>query len=224
MKASVTVAAGLALATTSLASGQVVFDQIGADDGSNLLGALIPANQYFEPAFSAYNIAAIDDFTLGSAVTITSVEAVIGGFGGYQGLALITGYQVNIYSSSAAAGVSLVGDVFSQDFVLYSSTFSYPLALQDNVQFDVSIALAAGTYFVAVIPSNEFGVNGQTGIIDTNLLDGVAGAFQANPNGGFGFGALQGVNANLGYRLSIPAPGALAVFAVGLIGFRRRRR
>ena len=162
MKSSVYAAAGFALATTGLASGQsFVIDQIGRDDGSTLIGPGSPANQYFEPAYSQYDIAALDDFTIGGGLTITSVEAVIGGFNGYVDTDSITGYQVNIYSSPAAAGMNLVGDVFSQDFDTPTSSFVYPVMFgsgtSTNSQFDVNMELAAGTYWVSVIPTNVFG-------------------------------------------------------------------
>ncbi len=210
MKASVYAAAGFALATTGLASGQqhlfthidgtaagggaggggFVIDQIGDDLGTSLTGG-IRAAQYFTAANSAFNIAALDDFTLGDGLTVTSIEAVLSGFAGYTDKSLITAYQVNIYSSPGAAALDLVGDVFSMDFVTPTSQFDYPVVIGDgtttNVQFDVSMELAGGTYWVSVIPSNSFGDNGQTGIAGSSLQSGFSGAFQANPNGGFGF-------------------------------------
>ena len=66
-------------------------------------------------------------------------------------------------------------------------------------KFDVSISLPAGDYWFAVIPWNEFTVNGQTGIAASTLGDG--SAYQANPDGGFGFGPTQATTEDAAYRL-----------------------
>jgi len=55
-----------------------------------------------------------------------------------------------------------------------------------------------------VIPWNEFGINGQTGISDYaggGVGDGVF--WQANPNEGFGFGPWQQGAGDSAYRLTV---------------------
>ena len=94
------------LATTTLAHGQ--FDQIGALDGSDLIGGAV-ASQIFEVAFSIYDVAAIDNFTVpDGGMSITEFAAMLSGFGGYQGTHLITGYNIGIYSSPIAASTSML--------------------------------------------------------------------------------------------------------------------
>jgi hypothetical protein len=174
------------------------FDQIGADDGSDLEGN-ITAAQYFEPDFAIYDIATLDDFTLDSSGTVTSIEAVLNGWNGYAGPAGVTSYQVNVYSSPTAASGDLVGDVYSIDIA--AANFPTWSGTGDLIQFDISAALGAGTYYFAIIPTNEFGINGQTGIAQSALGD--YASWQANPAGGFGQGTLWDVAGNAAYRLTV---------------------
>ncbi|MCH2147571.1 MAG: hypothetical protein MK073_07130, partial [Phycisphaerales bacterium] len=68
------------------------------------------------------------------------------------------------------------------------------------VSFPVVVELPAGEYWFAVIPWNEFGTNGQTGIAGSNLGDGEF--YQANPGGGFEWDApTQAGAGNAAYRL-----------------------
>ena len=175
------------------------FDQIGADDGSDLSGN-ITACQYFEAAYEQYDIATLDDFVFDDAGTVVSIEAVLNGWNGYVDEGPVTSYQVNVYSSPEAAAVNLVGDVFSADFPAAVLPPDWTGA-GTLIHFDMSMDLAMGTYYFAVIPSNEFATNGQTGINGSNLGDGAC--WQANPNDGFGFGGLQSVSGNAAYRLEV---------------------
>ncbi|MDP6601995.1 MAG: hypothetical protein QGH76_06835, partial [Phycisphaerales bacterium] len=99
-----------------------------------------------------------------------------------------------------AASSDLVGDVYSIDIV----TANFPTwsgATGELIQFDISAALGAGTYYFAIIPVNEFGTNGQTGIVQSALGD--YASWQANPAGGFGQGTLWDVAGNAAYRLTV---------------------
>lgn len=118
---------------------------------------------------------------------------------GYVGLDGVTNFTISVYSSPEAAGADLVGDVYSIDIV----EATLPEWSGDGVlvSFEINLVLPAGTYYFAVIPWNEFGTNGQTGIAGSTLGDGLF--YQANPNGGFGFGAWQESAGNAGYRLGI---------------------
>ena len=174
------------------------YDQIGASDGSSLDGN-ITASQIFEAANTAYDVATIDDFTFDAQTTVTSIETVISGWNGYVGLDGVTNFTINVYSSPEAAGADLVGDVYSIDIV--EATLLEWSGDGDLVSFEINLVLPAGTYYFAVVPWNEFGTNGQTGIAGSTLGDGLF--YQANPNGGFGFGAWQESAGNAGYRLGI---------------------
>ena len=174
------------------------YDQVGSSDGGNLDGN-ITASQIFEDANAAYNIATLDNFTFDEQATITSIEAVIDGWNGFSDISSITNYTISVYSSPDAAGADLVGDVYSVDIV--SPVLPEWTGDGTLVMFDINIVLPAGTYYFAVIPWNDYGTNGQTGIAGSTLGDGTC--YQANPNGGFGFGTWQEADGNAGYRLSM---------------------
>jgi hypothetical protein len=175
------------------------YDQIGMPDGSMIVAAETTASQIFEVANEAYNIATLDNFTFDSQTTITSIETVIDGWNGYGGLDAVTNYTISIYSSVDAAGADLVGDVYSVDIV--TPDFPNWTGPGSLVKFDMSVALPAGEYYFAVIPWNNYGENGQTGIKGSTNGDG--SYYQANPNGGFGFGAWQQGNGNSAYRVNV---------------------
>ena len=177
------------------------YDQIGAANGSDV-GGNTTASQLFDDANVAYNIATLDNFTFDATSHVSAIEAVISGWNGYVGIDPITNYTISIYSSPAAAGADLVGDVYSIDIV----TPNLPAWTGggDLVSFDIDVTLPAGEYYFAVIPWNDFGVNGQTGIADyTGGLTGDGVYWQANPNGGFGFGPFQEGVGDSAYRLSV---------------------
>jgi hypothetical protein len=206
-------------------------DQIGAADGSDVAGQNTYASQYFEAGYEVYHVAAMDDFVMPYDGYVTSVEAVISGWNGYAGLNGVVDYSILFFNSPQEAGAGPTLLAASVAAVLDVQYDSVQLAftgtsLQDLVQFNTNVALSAGTYWVAVLPENPFGTNGQTGAMGSVLGD--LNAYQANPAGGFGFpNGYQMIDPpmNLAYRLygtEIPAPGALAL--LGLAGLARRRR
>jgi hypothetical protein len=176
------------------------YDQIGGEDGSDI-GTNITASQIFEAAYEAYNIATLDNFSFDASSHVTSIEAVISGWNGFVDISPVTSYTISVYSSPDAAGASLVGDVYSIDVV----TPNIPSwgGAGELVQFDIDVTLAAGEYYFAVIPWNDFGVNGQTGITDFVGTGGDGQYWQANPNGGFGFGPWQLGGGDAAYRLMV---------------------
>ena len=187
------------LGASSTSLGQVVLmDQIGADDGSSIDSSNVAASQIFEAAYSIYDIAAIDDFNANTAQHVTSVSMVLGGWNGYVGLDGIQGLSANLYLSPEEAAVSLIGyanaDVMGTPAGDPNWTGPHEL-----VHVDVVLFCNPGTAYVALIPINEFGTNGQTGCGASTLGDG--NAWQANPGNGFGFGGLQSISNNLAYRV-----------------------
>jgi len=174
------------------------YDQIGSSDGALIVDAETSASQIFEVANEAFNIATLDNFIFESQTTITSIETVIDGWNGYITLDAITNYTISIYSSVDAAGADLVGDVYSVDII--EPILPEWSGVGTLVEFNVNVDLPAGEYYFAIIPWNNYGENGQTGIKGSTLGDGTF--YQANPNGGFGFGAWQQGTGNAAYRVN----------------------
>jgi hypothetical protein len=174
---------GMATMVSTAAAGTSMLDQIGASDGSDVDTSNILASQYFEAAFSVYDIAAIDDFDNTDGLAATSVAACIAGWNGYTSIDAVLGVEGNFYLAIEDAAANLDG----------YATASGPVVLDPNwtgqangevVVLDSYWALAGGVNLVTLIPVNEFGTNGQTGITASFLGDGAA--WQANPGGGFG--------------------------------------
>ncbi|MDP7008316.1 MAG: hypothetical protein QGI78_01960, partial [Phycisphaerales bacterium] len=189
------------LGLSGTAFGNVLMDQIGLDDGSSIDTSNATASQNFESAYDGYDIATLDNFT-GAGESVVSVEAVITGWNGYGSLGGITGYTVNLHSSTGAAAADLTGDIDSQwidpaDAVV-SATWGGVGG--DLVLFNVAMTAAVGDNYVSVVPDNEFGTNGQTAIAMSTLGDGEY--YQANPGGGFGMpGNEQAGAGNSAYRV-----------------------
>ncbi len=226
--------AGAAFAVPAQAD--VLFDQISAD--------YTDANTYvwdsaqFDSADSAYDINLLDDFTLGANYNLTSIDAAVSGYDGFSSMAGITGYRVEIYSSTAAAANSLTGDIasvtLSANDVNITSPFSMTWSANGLVHIPVDISLAAGTYYLGVMTINDFNTNGESGILVDTTKSG--NALQANPNGGFGMdGNLHATYpaAQASYRINgdlaasptpEPATWGMMLLSFGTVGAAVRRR
>ncbi len=213
-----------------IASADVIMNQIGSMDGANTAGQNVSASQDFD-VYGAYDVVAIDDFTIGSAMNLTSASMVLSGWNGFSDPMNITGYTVSIFSSVEAAGNSIYGDIASIYLINgVDPGISYsPMWGGDGswlVSFDMSgVSLSAGSYWIGVTPLNSYADgNGQTGVVASDIGDN-SGA-QANPTGAFGF-ITQATGANYAYSLEgtgVPAPGALVLLGLAGIASRRRRR
>ena len=216
--------ATLCASVVATASADVIFDNIGNMDGSDMVTGNMAASQQFESGFAVYDIAAIDDFSFAGG-TLDSVSFILGGWNGYAGWGGVEGYTVNVYSSIAAAGNSLLGDVLSMTFgsADYNGFWGGDL---DYMSIDLGgVALGAGDYFISVVPINQYGINGQTGIGMSTI--GGDNGYQANPGGGFGFGSTNPTGANYAYSLDgsvIPGPAAFCLLGIAGATIRRRRR
>ncbi len=179
--------------------GSVLMDQIGDNDGSSM-GTNLSANQLFEEAYAAYDVAALDDFDNSAGMNASRISIVMGGWNGYAGLDGVTGLSGNFYESPEAAAVSLVGytSVEVLGTPVGDADWAGP-AGTSLVHMDADFAVNAGPAYVAIIPINEFGTNGQTGASDSILGDG--SGWQANPGDGFGFGGLQATTASIALRV-----------------------
>jgi hypothetical protein len=211
--------------TAATANADVIFDNIGAMDGSNMAGE-IHASQQFEAMFAQYDIAAVDDFTLAEDTHLDSVSFILGGYNGYVDTDAVVGYTFNVYSSIAAASNSLLGDVISLTYFGVGPNGNWNGGYSDHVTLELGgVALGAGDYFLSVVPINEFGINGVTGIL--TALTGGDNGYQANPSEGWGFGSLYMTGANYAYSLegsAIPGPAAFCLLGIAGATIRRRRR
>ena len=206
-----------------IASADVIMNQIGSMDGANTATGSVSASQDFDE-YGAYDVIAIDDFTIGSAMNLTSASMVLGGWNGYAGSAGVMGYTVSIFSSTDAAGVSIFGDVME----LYFDTADVSAFWSgggEHISFDLGgFSLAAGTYWMGITPFNSYPDNGQTGAYQSDIGD--SSGWQGNPTGAFGF-ITQATGVNYAYSLEgsgVPAPGALVLLGLAGLASRRRRK
>jgi hypothetical protein len=240
MKWTVSFAAILLSSALQSASADFLMSQIGPNS-STTDGQGGPASQRFEAGFTAFNIVAIDDFTLTQRASLTSLSAVLSGFNGFTtaNYANVQNWQVSIYSSPAAAGSSgtnLTGDVANLTFSPGAITLTPFGTNNAGALFtaDLSssgVSLAPGTYWIGLTPRVDFGGNGQVAI-ENSIFAGFpsnANSMQANPGGGFGFGPLNAVNSNLAYDLQgtltpVPPTFLVGMVAVPVLALVRKRK
>ena len=70
-------------AAASVGNAEVLLDQIGPDDGTNIDLSNILANQIFEAAYAQYSISVSDEFDNPDGSPLMSVEYIMGGWNGY---------------------------------------------------------------------------------------------------------------------------------------------
>ncbi|MEE2908234.1 MAG: hypothetical protein VX527_10450 [Planctomycetota bacterium] len=178
-------------------------DQIGLDDGSSIDTTNILANQYFEASFSAYDVAIIDDFDNSNGLSGSSMSMVVGGWNGYTGAAGISALQANSYLTQDSGSGSLEGDVGYEDQAgtpdIDPNFNALPGFELIGMSFSAPMPYNTGTGYCSMIPTNEFGSNGQTGCAISTIGNGQS--WQCNPNGGFGFGTIQEQPYNAAYRI-----------------------
>jgi len=175
-------------------------DQIGPLDGSSLQEA-VTSNQYFEESLQAFDVGVLENFTIEKEETLASFEIVIDGWNGFESPTLITMVEVNIYSESGVAEVSLTGDIASQVVPaskIFISTEWYGSGYLISVPVDIQ--LSSGSYWFSVIPTSAYESNGQIGVVATTIGDGIPG-MQANPNEGLGFGKIRKLGYESAYRI-----------------------
>ncbi len=193
-----TTAIGL-LGLTAAATGGVLMDQVGSMDGADVNTANMLATQFFEAAYSVYDIAALDDFDNSSGGGAGTVSCIIGGWNGYVSIDGIQSVHVNFYMAPEDAATNLVGYA-TGEFSVETDPAWTGTGFGDLLNAAGFFAIGGGTQYVALIPVNEFAVNGQTGAVCTFIGDD--NSWQANPGGGFGMpGNMQTQAFNLGIRV-----------------------
>ncbi len=165
------------------ASAEILLDQIGSLKGEGV-GEQTVGSQYFEPKYAAYDIAVLDNFTVDAPVNIHTVEVVIDGWNGWSGPD-VSAFSINVYSDPQLAAFSLVGDVATAFVEIADATVDPDwFGNGDLIVLPVSLDVETGPLWISVIPENSFVNNGQSGIKDSLIGDGVLG-WQANPGGAF---------------------------------------
>lgn len=234
------------ISVVAVSQAALVMDQIGSAPSN-----LDPANNFvfnsqrYQASATQNNIASLDNFTLASSTNLTSAEGVFVFFHtGNSSFNSVTNWSVEIYSSVAAAGGNLTGDIYHLDVTSPSITQNYFTPLlngqptnQGNglVNIPINVTLGAGTYYVAMIASLDSSVD-QIGVSKSVYAAGFPNgldAQQANPANGFGLGTTfqamddNGQGINLAYRLNgtvVPEPASMAALATGALVLLRRRR
>jgi len=181
-------AVGVALAggvAGQAAAQQVILDQIGAEDGSDLPFEAFVSQDFTAPENEDFDVAAVDDFVLGNPTTLSQVQAAIFGdpVTGFNDFDSIESYTIAVYDSPETAATDLSDTIVSVSFDEPDELKTTVFAGVRIASFNVDITLAPGTYWIAVIPSNSFEDNGQTFVMGSELGD--PNAQLANPGGGF---------------------------------------
>ena len=216
------------VAASSQAQATVLMDQIGPD-GSGTNGQSVVHSQILEPANASFSDAAVDNFSLASPMRLTHLDAAMRAFGSGGSLAsftAVTGWDVAIYTSATVPTTTLTGDVanitLAPGAVTVATGFnSNPLSAL--VSMDLAIDLAAGSYWLALLPRLPL-ASGQLGVFLSTFAGtpGDNNGILANPGGGGGFAnnRLQ-LSQDLAYRLvatTVPEPASAALLALGLMG------
>lgn len=210
-------------ATANIAVGDVLFDQVGASDGSSMAYDTWGSMHFLPSPSYDLDIAAVDGFSLDASSTVTSIEFVLDGWYNFEGPEGVVGFDLNIYSGLDRAMNDLTGDLLS--------TRPESIVVEDwdgpgwLIRLEVDLKLDAGDYFMSVMMDNPYPANGWAGVATSTLGDNRA--WQISPGGNYIFSPGIEANGNLAYRISgvsVPAPGAVPLLLAASLATRRRAR
>lgn len=178
-----------------------IIDQIGPDSGSHI-GTDVWTSQRYESAYSMYDAAYIDDFSIPQDSVLTSLDFVVGGWNGFSGPSGIRSVAVEVYSGNEVAcnQFDLTGDLahVESTTVDWSSSWQGRGSL-GTMRVDPPVRLVPGTTYLAVVAENWFSENGQCGIHTSFIGDDQS--WIVHP--GFGSGCLTPKSDNAAYRLDL---------------------
>lgn len=215
-------AAILGVAIVTSASGDVIFDQVGALDGSDQVNWTHASMQFSPSPPIGLDIAAVEDFQLTSTWNLNAMYAVLNGWSSFAGPSGVIEYEVNIYSSIDSPSTSLTGDILSiRSEGLIVDNWS---GAGDLIEIALDFDLPAGEWFISVMAINPFPDNGYAGIMNSELGNDLS--WQACPDTVYAFAPLLANASNLAYRLegqAIPAGSAAVAMLLPCLRSRRRR-
>lgn len=216
MKSIVASVVAVALSSAPTAVAGILFDQIGSPSdlpASGPEGFYRYGSQIF-PGEPQWELMALDDFSVNSAIRIESVSAVIAGYGAFGSFAGIQGFELRIYRSPQEAALGAASAIATAALGVPSSYGAFGTGVRVDLSLAQSIELAAGSYWMSLQAVNP-GSNGQVGVVISNIGDGVS--WQANPGGGFGVpGNALERPVNMAYALEgtlVPTPGVAVALA-----------
>lgn len=234
-----------ALAIGAVSQADIVLNHVSTNENDSANVGNTLATQDFEASFDAFDCIVIEDFTVNANQTlITQVQAVMAGFNGFNtpgGWSSVTGFRVELFTSTGSAVSSLTGNAGSQLVAAGSASivnlgWNNAANTHNNngtaslVTLPVNIVLpGAGTYYVGVIGVLNAGQSlMQIGVRNNTVVSGGNNAFQANPGGGFSIpGNGQFLTENAMYRVdatAVPEPGSMIALGLGAAALAARRR
>ena len=152
------------------------------------------SQRYTDAGYAYADCAVVDDFTVtGSTLDLSSVSAVVVGFGYYfTSFANVSNWEVAVYSSLGAAHANTTGDVLDVTVPVSAATVSGTYAANGDhnalLTLPVNLVLpAAGTYYLGIMAQNSIYTNGEVGIYDAGFAGG-GNAYYVNPGGSTLFG------------------------------------
>ncbi|HIN84828.1 MAG TPA: hypothetical protein EYM90_08015, partial [Phycisphaerales bacterium] len=195
-----------------------IFDliaQFGDQSGSDMNGNAT-ISQDFEESNDAFDVAAVDNFTVTTSCYIFDIFVGLRTFNGCDVNSII-GYDINIHSTLDSAQTSMTGN-FASVYVDAAGAYHQLLSNGDyflyfheslGAPLDSIPILIPGEYWLSVVPVNNFSSNGQTAI--TNSTIGAADAFAINPNEGFDAGPIWNLSSALSYTIGATVAAVLRV-------------
>jgi len=183
-----------------LAAGNA-FDQIGPDSGTHI-GTDLWTSQRYESAYSMYDAAYVDDFSISQDSVLTSIDFVVGGWNGFSGPSAIRSVALEVYSNNdtVCTSFNLVGDLAHVESteVDWSSSWQGQGSL-GTMRLNPPVRLLSGTAYLAVVVENWFSENGQCGIHTSFIGDDQSWIVQP----GFESGCQTPKSDNAAYRLDL---------------------
>ncbi|HIA72063.1 MAG TPA: hypothetical protein EYO01_05125, partial [Phycisphaerales bacterium] len=195
-----------------------IFDliaQFGDQSGSDMNGNAT-ISQDFEESNDAFDVAAVDNFTVTTSCYIFDIFVGLRTFNGCDVNSII-GYHINIHSTLDSAQTSMTGN-FASVYVDAAGAYHQLLSNGDyflyfheslGAPLDSIPILIPGEYWLSVVPVNNFSLNGQTAI--TNSTIGEADAFAINPEEGFGVGPIWNLSSALSYTIGATVAAVIRV-------------